>query len=153
MSRRMRSFFSYAVLVSFMGCASSAKNVAPTYVSPFQYQHYDCDQIGQELNRVIRKVSVLSGQQDRAANKDGIAMGVGMVLFWPALFFLIGGDKEEELSMLKGEYEALEECAIGKKCTSIIASLEDQRKKQEEAEKVKKEEEKKEQEEEDRWSD
>ena len=43
-------------------------------------------------------------------------MGVGLFLFWPALFFLAGEDKEDELAQLKGEMEALEEAAIDKKC-------------------------------------
>lgn len=39
-------------------------------------------------------------------------MGVGLVLFWPALFFLAGDDQKEELARLKGEYEALEKASI-----------------------------------------
>jgi hypothetical protein len=139
--RGLKKIFSLAVMVSFTGCASTAKNVSPAYVSPLQYQHYDCEQVGQELNRVGRKVNEVSGQQDRAANKDAVAMGVGLVVFWPALFFLIGGDKEDELARLKGEYEALEQCAVDKKCTQLVAALEDQRKIQEAAEKAKQEEE------------
>jgi hypothetical protein len=35
-------------------------------------------------------------------------MGVGLVLFWPALFFLEGGDGalQSEYALLKGKYEA-----------------------------------------------
>jgi hypothetical protein len=139
--RGLKKIFSLAVMVSFTGCASTAKNVSPAYVSPLQYQHYDCEQVEQELNRVGRRVNEVSGQQDRAANKDAVAMGVGLVVFWPALFFLIGGDKEDELARLKGEYEALEQCAVDKKCTQLVAALEDQRKIQEAAEKAKLEEE------------
>jgi hypothetical protein len=45
-------------------------------------------------------------------------MGVGLVLFWPALFFLEGGDGPEaaEYAQLKGEFEALRENSIQKKC-------------------------------------
>ena len=45
-------------------------------------------------------------------------MGVGMILFWPALFAL-GGTKEQEAEYgrLKGEYEAIQQAAIAKKCT------------------------------------
>ncbi|MEA3643102.1 MAG: hypothetical protein VBE63_24640 [Lamprobacter sp.] len=43
-------------------------------------------------------------------------MGVGLVLFWPALFFLAGDDQKEELSRLKGEYEALQQAAIRQDC-------------------------------------
>ena len=81
---------------------AKAKNVNASYVSPMQYQGYNCNQIGQELLRVNRQVLEVTGQQDKAANKDAVALGVGLVLFWPALFFMIGGDKKEELAKLKG---------------------------------------------------
>lgn len=43
-------------------------------------------------------------------------MGVCLVLFWPALFFMMGDDQEEELASLKGQYDALEQAAIQKDC-------------------------------------
>ncbi len=98
------------------GCSTKAKNVSASYVSPLQYQHYNCNQIGQELLSVNRRVLEVTGQQDKAANKDKVALGVGLVLFWPALFFMIGGDKKKELGKLKGEYEALQTAAISKEC-------------------------------------
>lgn len=126
-------------VMSSVSCAPQAKDVQSSYVSPLQYQHYSCDQIGQEIGRVSRKVSEVSGAQDSAASKDAAAMTVGMVIFWPALFFLIGGNRKEELSRLKGEYEALERMAIEKNCTAILASIEESRKRQQEIEKEQKE--------------
>ena len=121
-------------------CASRSGNISATYVSPLQYQHYSCAQVGQEMGRVSRKVMEISGKQDSAATKDAVAMTVGLVVFWPALFFLIGGDKKEELSRLKGEYEALESVAIEKECTDILLEIEKAKKRQEDSEKTKKEE-------------
>ena len=45
-------------------------------------------------------------------------MGVGLVLFWPTLFFLEGGDGPEasEYTQLKGEFEALRINSVQKKC-------------------------------------
>ena len=64
------------------------------------------------------QIVTVSGVQDDVATKDAVAMGVGMVLFWPALFFLAAGDdKQAELANLKGQYEALESAAIQKNCT------------------------------------
>ena len=50
--------------------------------------------------------------------KDNAQMGVGLVLFWPALIFLEGGDGPEaaEYAQLKGNYEALQDNAILRKC-------------------------------------
>ena len=82
LSRGIKIIFSLAVMVSFTGCATSAKHVSPTYVSPVQYQHYNCDQIQQELTKCSSTVQQVAGQQGRGANKDAWAMGVGMVVFW-----------------------------------------------------------------------
>lgn len=98
------------------GCASAPDKIAPAYVSPMQYGSYDCDQIRGEMIRVSAHVREVASVQQRKARNDEIATGVGLVLFWPALFFLMTDDQKEELSRLKGEYEALESAAIEKKC-------------------------------------
>jgi len=97
-------------------CADHADKIQGTYVSPVQYQDYSCKQIRQEMMRVSRKVNQVSGVQDNQASNDSAAMGVGLVLFWPALFFLAGHDQHGELAELKGQYDALEEEAIQKNC-------------------------------------
>jgi hypothetical protein len=68
-------------------CASSAQDVDATYVSPLQYGSFDCGQIRSEMMRVARKVNELSGVQDSQHTKDSVALGVGLIVFWPALFF------------------------------------------------------------------
>lgn len=98
-------------------CATAPDRIQGSYVSPMQYSGYDCDQIRSELLRVSGKVREVAGAQKRQSNNDAIAMGVGLVLFWPALFFLASGsDRKEELARLKGDYDALEQAAIQKKC-------------------------------------
>ncbi len=124
----MKKITSFLLLCAFIvsGCAQKSANIQATYVSPMQYQSYTCKQIEMEISRVSRRVSEVTGQQDSQASKDSVAMGVGLVLFWPALFFLIGDDKKEELARLKGEYEALEQAAIQKNC-SVAGSIMQQR--------------------------
>lgn len=97
-------------------CATPADKVSATYVSPITYSPYDCDQIRMELVRVSAKVQEVAGVQNKQAKNDKIATGVGIVLFWPALFFLASSDKKEELANLKGQYDALSAAAIQKKC-------------------------------------
>ena len=116
--------FAFTYLV---GCSTSPDKITASYVSPIQYQNYSCNQIKSELYRINRKVSEVTGQQRSEATKDAIAMGVGLVLFWPALFFLIGDDKKEELARLKGEYDALESAAIQKECELKIQHSEIQK--------------------------
>lgn len=114
MKKAICHFVAASLLLS--SCATSSKNVSAQYVSPLQYQSYSCNQIRMELQRVGRRVNEVAGIQDKEAADDAVALGVGLVLFWPALFFMIGPDKEAELSRLKGEYEALEQAAIQKDC-------------------------------------
>lgn len=99
-------------------CATAGKDVAATYVSPAQFSNYDCEQLKQELLRVQGRANQLSGRLDEAASNDKAIVGVGMILFWPALFAL-GGTKQQEaeLARLKGEYDALSAAAVNKKCS------------------------------------
>ena len=114
MNKLISSLLISSVLLS--SCASSPDKISASYVSPAQYQGYNCNQIRQEMMRVSRHVNEISGQQQDEADGDAVALGVGLVLFWPALFFMMGDDQEEELARLKGEYEALEITAIEKEC-------------------------------------
>ena len=99
------------------GCAKSASEVQPMYVSPLQYQSYTCPQLASEAQRISRRVAEVSGVQDSQAESDAVATGVAIVVFWPAAF-LIGGDDHNtaELARLKGEFETLEKVSIEKKC-------------------------------------
>lgn len=126
----MRISIKYAVAASIFasmavsGCAKKADKISATYVSPLQYSRYDCAQIRQELVRVSSMVREVSGAQDKEAEGDAIATGVGLVLFWPALFFLMGDDQAQELGLLKGEYDSLQSAATEKKC-EIAAEIQE----------------------------
>ena len=100
-------------------CATAGKDVASSYVSPMQYANYDCDHLRAESMRISGRVNQLTGRLDEAASNDKAIAGVGMILFWPALFAL-GGTKQQEaeLSRLKGEYDAIETTATTKKCAA-----------------------------------
>jgi hypothetical protein len=125
----MKRVITAAIMAATLaGCASSPDKMAAAYVSPIQYQDYDCKQIGGELARVSRRAQELYGQLDKTASNDGAQMAVGLVLFWPALFFLEGGDGPEaaEYARLKGERDALEQVAIQKHCDPAIIPPETQ---------------------------
>jgi hypothetical protein len=119
MGTKMMAFRNVALVMAIAAvsaCAKDSEDISATYVSPLQYNSFTCVQIEQEFARVSRRVSEVSGQQDKTAQSDAIATGVAIVLFWPAAFFIAGGDKSDELARLKGEYEALERAAIEKNC-------------------------------------
>ena len=99
-------------------CASNPDKIDAAYVSPLKYQNYGCDQIALEMDYVGQRTTKLYTRLKKERNKDTAQMGVGLVLFWPALFFLEGGDGPEaaEYSQLKGEFEALRQNSIQRKC-------------------------------------
>lgn len=97
-------------------CASSPDDVQAQYISPLQYQSFTCEQIEGELRGISTRVTALTGQQRRRASQDAWATGVGIVIFWPALFFLMRGDKADELARMKGEYDALVSAGRSKNC-------------------------------------
>lgn len=110
--------------VALAGCSTASKDIAASYVSPMQYNTYDCDQIAAENARLAGKVSQLGGRLDEAAANDKAITGVGMVLFWPALFAL-GGTKQQEAeyAKLRGEHDALQQTAVMKKCDMASTTL------------------------------
>lgn len=70
-----------------------------------------------ELERIKNEALLVSNQQNDSSIQDAIALGVGLFLFWPVLLFIVFiDDYEQELSVLKGEFEALEQAAIFNKC-------------------------------------
>lgn len=105
--------------LSLIGCASQPDKIATAYVSPLQYQDYTCKQIGMELGSVTRRANELAGTLKKKADNDAIQMGVGLILLWPTLFALEGGDGAEaaEFARLKGERDALEQAAVQKNCS------------------------------------
>lgn len=113
----MRRLVTVAVCAALAGCATSPKDIAPSYVSPILYQNLSCDQLSQEAVRVSNAAATATGQQQNQANKDAAMMTVGMILFWPSLF-MIGGDKgnASEVARLKGEMQAIEQANIAKNC-------------------------------------
>jgi hypothetical protein len=74
------------------GCASSAADITPAYVSPVMYQSYTCQQLALEAQGISARAAALSGAQDKQRTNDTIATTAAVVIFWPAAFF-VGGDK------------------------------------------------------------
>lgn len=99
------------------GCSTASKDISSISVSPLVYHSYDCDQLVAENARLTSRISQLGGRLDEAASNDKAITGVGIILFWPALFAL-GGTKQEEaeFAKVKGEFDAMQQSMIIKKC-------------------------------------
>lgn len=107
-----------AVTLVLGGCASQPDELPTSYVSPLKYKDHDCDQIVMEMDQVSQRTNELYSRLTKKADHDAAQMGIGLLLFWPALLFLEGGDGPEaaEYSTLKGEYSALHSVAVQNKC-------------------------------------
>jgi len=105
-------------LLGVSACASNPDKMSASYVSPVAYQKHSCSQLTEEARRVGRRTSELYGTLQKDASNDTAQMAVGLILFWPTLFFLEGGDGPQaaEYQRLKGEYEAIEQASIAKNC-------------------------------------
>jgi len=110
------SIISIGIFIS--GCAKKAEDIKPSYVPTMEYSNKTCNQLRNEVIEINREMRVIAGVQDDTAKKDQVAMGVGLVLFWPALFFLANGDdNQRKIAELKGRYEAVKIVSKKKRCS------------------------------------
>jgi hypothetical protein len=121
-SRKMRRVVSAAsVALILVGCASKSSDIAPSYVSPKQYDAYNCQQLAEEAQRISAHAAEAAGAQDSQATREAVATTAAIVVFWPAAFF-VGDDKQNaaELARLRGEMDAIEQTSIREKCGDSI---------------------------------
>lgn len=81
------------------------------------YENYTCEQLVFEAQNVSSRAAQAAGVQNKARTNDAVVTTVGLVVFWPALFFLDGdGAQAAELARLKGQMDAVEQASIRKNC-------------------------------------
>ena len=112
-----------SVTLALAGCASSSDSITESYVSPLKYNSYTCSQLEQEYARTLQRSHAINKKQDQIASNDQVAMGVGLILFWPALFFIDSDDNKEEVSRLKGELSAIEQASIRQDCLGLAQQI------------------------------
>ena len=110
-----------------VACASSPDKIDAAYVSPLKYESYSCKQIAVEMDYVGQETTKLYSELKDESTADAWQMGVGLVLFWPSLFFLEGGDGPQaaEYAQLSGEFEALRTVSVEKECGLAFNSPEE----------------------------
>lgn len=111
-------------MVALAGCASSSGGIEARQISASKYSNYSCKRLGRDGRRVSSQALKLAGKVDKRASKDQVAMGVAVILFWPAVFLVRGdGPEAEEYAELVGERNAIEAAARRKGCKIKFASL------------------------------
>lgn len=125
----MRKFIAVALsCLTLAGCASRASDIKASYVSTTGYDSLSCSQLANEAQAVSAHVISATGEQNNRATGDAVAMTVGMVVFWPALFLMHGdGATAGELARLKGEMEAIETTSRRKGCNIHFETREAQK--------------------------
>ena len=114
----MKIFATLLVVAVLAGCAADTSQVRPTYISSAEYDDYTCERLRGEATRITRQVHEVGARVDKTAATDDAQTAVGMILFWPALFFLEGEDTADthRYAELKGRMNAIEETSIRKNC-------------------------------------
>ena len=112
-------------VVLFSACATTVK---PTYISPTQYQAFNCTQLQSEYNRIQQYIE--SGVE--APKRTGVGVGIGLGGGWgsrggwgvaPSVSVNMGqssNTKRTELARLLGEQEAIVQAAKFKACPIIV---------------------------------
>ena len=119
-SLRTLTIGTLAVIVS--ACASQPEELSAQHISEVRYSEWSCKQLKLESETIDRRISSLHGQLKKKAGDDQAQMAIGLILFWPTLFFLEGGDGPQaaEFSRLKGEREAIDRVSSLKDCGAIV---------------------------------
>ena len=102
-------------------CSTASHKISEVYVSPLQYNSYDCAQLAAEEQRIQVRLSQVGGRLDESAKNDKLIAAISLPLYGIPLFF-VGGTKEQEaeFARLKGELNALQQAAIQTKCMNAI---------------------------------
>ncbi|MEI9928257.1 MAG: hypothetical protein WDN44_11905 [Sphingomonas sp.] len=116
----MRLLVIGAAALAVSGCATSPKKIEANYIPAATYQHLDCTQLRNEMIQVGARRDALYQRIKRRNKSDKIVTGVGVLVAWPALFFLKGnGAVRDQYALLMGQYNALSENYKAKECREV----------------------------------
>ena len=99
-----------AASMAVSACSTGSTGVSASYVPTSKYNGWSCESLNLELSRVQNRASAITGKLEQDKSTDQAVAAAGILLFWPALFFLDGDDpvKQAELSRMLGEAEAID---------------------------------------------
>lgn len=116
-----RVIFVCSTVALISGCARKPSDIAPSYISSVPYQGLSCPNLEAEAELVSSRAAAAMGVQEDKAGKDAALVGVTLILFWPAAFFIGGDDvSAAEVARLKGEMEAIETASARNGCGIVF---------------------------------
>lgn len=106
------------VLLVSVSCAPHSYEIKSTEVPLDQYKELSCTETYAEMKTNLRRLEELGRSIDATADTDETQTAVGVILFWPVLFWLEGSDtpEGEEYALIRGEMLSLEHTAILRDC-------------------------------------
>jgi len=112
----MKKMISILVTIAFLGvgCTQKADWIEPAYVPPTKYEKLSCKQLKEEIIKVNNTLAIVSARQDANAAKYATAQLMNMIGFFVVDY---GGDEEDTVARIKGEYEALKDVSVKKNCS------------------------------------
>lgn len=122
--RRLR-YLTIVFLMFFLvyGCAGRT----PVPVAEYQYgdDNKSCNHLKSELSQMNVDIDKKNTSVTNSSVKNGVLVGVGLILFWPALFFMDLSDSDRvEFEALQKRYNALTRIAADKNCGIDIKPIE-----------------------------
>ncbi|MEK8050420.1 hypothetical protein AACH10_09240 [Ideonella sp. DXS22W] len=106
------------------GCATRASGVAPKPTDPAAYAGWSCDRLFDETDAVQQRAADVAYAVDARAGNNMIALGLGVMVFWPALLAMRpDGEEAQQLAELKGRFEALRTVADAQHCGNAPTAM------------------------------
>jgi hypothetical protein len=103
--------------LALAGCATRSVDVRPQAADPAEFAVWDCNRLADEADAVQQRAADLAYTVDDIAGRNIVALGVGVTIFWPALFALRpNGTEALELAQLKGRYETMKAVSANRGC-------------------------------------
>lgn len=97
------------------GCAGRA--AYPVQITQPNDYRISCNQLESEMSRIRHEVQNKTGQKQSGDTKDTVLFVTGLVIFWPALFFMdLKNADKVELRALQSRFNHLSNVYNGKNC-------------------------------------
>lgn len=106
------------------GCATRATGVAAKATDPATYAGWDCERLFDEIDSVQYQAADVAYAVDSVAGANMVALGLGVMVFWPALLAMQpDGPEAAQLAALKGRFEALRSAVAARTCGAAPAAM------------------------------
>ncbi len=106
--------------LSISGCNKASHDVEPTYVSQYKYEKKSCESLKRELEYIQERANIMMKRVDDRKDSQDTKLAFGW-LFWPSYLIIDDNSSEsQELSKLKGEYNAINRVIDEKNCKEEV---------------------------------